>query len=158
MSNRVTNLNIFSTALTIGEMQEHTMGGNCAVEGDYLAWGEMQWKLKGEASIENVDEKEPCIGQPSFNLYPAKYSSMQSCKHHCQKLGSRSPSLVTLEQWANLQMVLEGLINNNGAKDIWLALNDTDSTLPQNGVNPKSLPLLVFQHFWSFVTKTRNPK
>ena len=37
MSNRVTNLNIFSTALTIGEMQEHTMGGNCTFEGDYLA-------------------------------------------------------------------------------------------------------------------------
>ena len=30
-------------------------------------------------------------------------------------------------------------------------------TLPQNGVNPTSLPLWVFQHFLSFVTKIGNP-
>ena len=30
-------------------------------------------------------------------------------------------------------------------------------TLPQIGVNPTSLELLVFQHFWSFVTKIRSP-
>ena len=31
------------------------------------------------------------------------------------------------------------------------------TTLPQNGVNPIGLALWVFQHFWSFVTKIRNP-
>ena len=30
-------------------------------------------------------------------------------------------------------------------------------TLPQIGVNPTSLQLLVFQHFWSFVTEIRSP-
>ena len=126
-SNQVRNLDIFSTALSIGEMQQHTMGRNCSPEGDYLGWGQMRWNLKGQVSIETVDEKEPCMGHPSFNLYPARYSSMESCKHFCQKMGSRSPPVVTLEQWTNLQRVLDGLIINRGAEDIWLALNDTDT-------------------------------
>ena len=105
----------------------HTVGGNCTPVGDYLAWRQMQWTVKGETSIETVDVREPCMSQPSFNLYPARYSSMESCRNFCQKLGSRSPPLVALEQWTNLQSVLGGLINKNGAKDIWLALNDTDT-------------------------------
>ena len=90
-SNQVTNLNIFSTALTIGRMQQHTMGGNCIPEGDYLAWAQMEWNLKGQASIDTVDEKEPCMGKPSINFYPSQYSSMDSCKHLCGNFGSRSP-------------------------------------------------------------------
>ena len=125
-SNQVTNLNIFSTALTIGEMQQNTMGGNCSAEGDYLAWKDMQWSLRGEAIIETVEEKELCMGHPSFNLYPGLYSSMETCKQFCYKLGSRSPSAATLQQWKNLQMILEG---RKEPKDvtIWLALYDTNT-------------------------------
>ena len=90
MSNRVTNLNIFSDTLTIGAMKQYTKGENCTPDGDYLAWGDMQWKLKGEAKNETVDVKEPCIGQPFFNLYSGQYSSMQSCKYLCGNMGSRS--------------------------------------------------------------------
>ena len=35
--------------------------------------------------------------------------------------------------------------------------SDFTATLPQIGVNPTSLQLLVFQHFWSFVTEIRSP-
>ena len=129
MSNRVTNLQIFSTALTIGEMQQHTVGGNCAPEGDYLAWRQMQWTVKGEASIETVDEREPCMSQPSFNLYPARYSSMESCRNFCQKLGSRSPPLTTLQQLENLQWDFERLVSKREPKEaiIWIALDDEDT-------------------------------
>ena len=125
LSNRVTNLNIFTTDLTIEEMQKNTMQGRCAPEGDYLAWRDMQWKLKGDASIETVDEKEPCIGQPFFNLYPEVYPSMQSCKYLCGNLGSRSPPIVTVQQWTNLKKVLEERLNNSREPPlIWLSLND----------------------------------
>ena len=103
ISNQVTNLNIFSTAITVGEMQQHTMGGKCTPDGDYLAWKDMQWNLRGQAVIETVDEKEPCMGHPFLNIYPNQYHSMESCSHFCQNLGSRSPPLVTLQQWTNLQ-------------------------------------------------------
>ena len=59
-TNQVTNLNIFSTALTISDMQEITLGRNCNREGDYLAWKDMKWDLKGGASIDLVNEIEVC--------------------------------------------------------------------------------------------------
>ena len=86
----MTNLNVYSTALTAGEMQQHTIGGSCIPEGDYLAWNKMQWNLKGQAVIETLDEKEPCMGHTAINIYPAQYSSMKSCGHFCGNLGSRT--------------------------------------------------------------------
>ena len=101
---------------------------NPTPEGDYLAWKDMQWKLNGEASIETVDEKEPCMGHPPFNLYPEVYSSMKSCKHLCGNMGSRSPEIVTLQQWTKLQKVLEERLNNiRGPSWIWMSLNDTEA-------------------------------
>ena len=87
----------------------------------------MQWNLKGQAVIETLDEKEPCMGHTAINIYPAQYSSIKSGGHFCGNLGSRSPPLVTLEQWRNLQRDLRGLLGNREAKRIWIALNDTDT-------------------------------
>ena len=89
----------------------------------------MQWSPRGQAVIETVDEKEPCMGHPFLNIYPNHYHPMESCSHFCQHLGSRSPPLVTLQQWTILQRNLEGLINNRGTKElaIWLALDDKDT-------------------------------
>ena len=126
-SNQVTNLNIFSRALTIREMEQNTEGGDCSPAGDYLAWEQMQWELKGRAVIESVDEQEPCMGDPSLNLYPAGYTSMESCRHFCQKIGSRSPSLATLQRWTDLQRDLEGMIKKKEGRqnmNIWHALDD----------------------------------
>ena len=75
-SNQVTNLNIFSTELTIKEMQQKTNGGRCAREGDYLAWKEMHWNLKGQAVIETVDEEEICNGGTSLNFFDAQFFPM----------------------------------------------------------------------------------
>ena len=82
---------------------------------------------QGQAVIETLDEKEPCMGHTAINIYPAQYSSMKSCGHFCGNLGSRSSPLVTLEQWRNLQRDLRRLLGNREAKRIWIALNDTDT-------------------------------
>ena len=128
-SNQVTNLNIFSTALTIAEMQQNTEGGSCKSEGDYLAWEDMQWELHGEAVTETVDVDQLCLGKPFLNLYPAQFSSVESCHHFCENLGSRPPILVTLQQWTHVQKVLEGLFSYGGRKQlkIWLSLDDKDT-------------------------------
>ena len=127
--NQVANLNIFSTALSIGEMKQHTVGGKCPPEGDYLAWGQMEWTLRGQAVIKTVDEKDLCMGDPFLNLYPARYPTMESCRHFCQNLGSRSPQLVTSQQWTHLHLFLDRLINKRGPKamTIWLPLDDKDT-------------------------------
>ena len=87
----------------------------------------MQWKLIGQSVIDTVDEKELCMRHPPINLYPAGYPSMQSCMQFCQKLGSRSPPVITLQQWTNLKIDLEGVNNKRGPKNIWLTLNDEDT-------------------------------
>ena len=47
VSNKVTNLNIFSSFLTSKKLASLTSSGKCAEEGDYLAWRDMKWILHG---------------------------------------------------------------------------------------------------------------
>ena len=47
---QVTDLNIFSSSLSVSEMVDKTRGGEgCNVEGDYLKWSQAQWTLFGQA-------------------------------------------------------------------------------------------------------------
>ena len=123
LSNQVANLNIFSSILTIKEMHENTKGDKCGSEGDYLAWRDMQWNLNDKARVEYVATDEVCKSHPALNLYPAAFR-MQSCKNFCQKIGSRSPRTVTLQQWENLEKNLEGL---RKPWNIWLALKASET-------------------------------
>ena len=47
-SNKLTKLEIFSSALTVEKMMEYTKGEGCGDDGDYLSWDEMVWNLHGE--------------------------------------------------------------------------------------------------------------
>ena len=119
LSNQVSNLNIFSRFLSVEEMKENTKGDKCSSEGDYLAWRDMQWTLNDKARIEYVTTDEVCKSHPSLNLYPASFE-MEPCMNFCQKLGSRFPPTVTLQQWKNLEKNLNGL---RKPMNIWLALD-----------------------------------
>ena len=58
-SNKVANLNIFSSLLPLAVMQERTKGDDvCLEDGDYLAWSEMTWDLRGKASIEKIGQNK----------------------------------------------------------------------------------------------------
>ena len=81
-SQKVTNLNIFSSALSIEKMKSITGGGSCVEEGDYLAWGDMEWILHGQARIETVDREEPCKGKPFVNLFYTPFPGMKACMRH----------------------------------------------------------------------------
>ena len=59
-SQKVTNLNIFSSTLTTDSMKSMTGGEGCADEGDYLAWGDMEWILHGQARMETIEKEEVC--------------------------------------------------------------------------------------------------
>ena len=39
-------------------------------------------------------------------------------------MGSRSPLVTTFEQWTELKLGVEKVINNRAPKDMWLALDD----------------------------------
>ena len=82
---KVTNLNIFSSALPVVKMQEYTKEDGCGEDGDYLSWEEMQWSLHGNAKVEYVDAEEACNVQP-MSYYPTGFPGMESCMHFCENL------------------------------------------------------------------------
>ena len=84
VSNKVTNLNIYSSSLSIEKMASMTRGGSCVEKGDYLAWGDMEWIMHGQAKLETVELEEPCEGEPLVNLYYTAFpEGLGSCLHHC---------------------------------------------------------------------------
>ena len=127
VSSKVTNLNIFSSSLPIEKMKTMTKRGSCVEEGDYLAWGDMQWILHGQANQEIVETEEPCEGEPLVNLYYTQFPGRDSCMHHCENLGTRAPSVTTFEEWTLLQQFLKAKLYDRGLDTmyIWLSVDDS---------------------------------
>ena len=97
-SNKLTKLEIFSSALAVEKMIEYTVGEGCGDDGDYLSWDEMQWSLHGKTKVEHVQAEEICTMQ-SLNYYYAEFE-WESCMHFCQNLGgNRVPPTTSLPQW-----------------------------------------------------------
>ena len=90
LSNKVTNLNIFSTLLTIEKMVRMTLGGveECGEQGDYLAWRETHWALHGEAVMEEVASEEPSLdwSHSWLSLFTEGFN-IDECMQHCEKVG-----------------------------------------------------------------------
>ena len=126
VSNKVTQLNIFSSSLSVEEMKSMTKDENCIKDGDYLAWESMEWILHGNAKIETVRITEPCEGAPLANFFHTPFPSWESCMHLCENLGSRAPSVTTLEDWVSLQTFLKQKIYDKGIDimDFWLPVSD----------------------------------
>ena len=129
VSNKVTNLNIFSSPLPVEEMKNMTEGENCAKKGNYLAWENMEWILHGKARLETVNINEPCERPPLANIFLAPFPGWDSCMHLCENLGSRAPSVTTREDWTNLETFLRQKIYKRGSSnlDIWLPLTDKET-------------------------------
>ena len=126
---KVTNLNIFSSLLTIEKMESLTKGGSCAKEGDYLAWGDMEWILHGKAKTETTEKEETCEKKPFVDLYHTPFPGMDSCMHHCENLGTRVPSVATLDEWTSLQIFLKRKLYDKGLSTLqmWLPVEDRET-------------------------------
>ena len=108
---QITNLNIFSSALTVEQMKSMTTPGEqeCGLEGDFLSWEksveEEQWTLHSKARWVDFDGgfEGPCRAEAKMNVFPMNEEHDHSmCMKHCEKLGGRSPSVKTERQWENL--------------------------------------------------------
>ena len=128
-SQEVTNLNIFSSALSIENMKSMTEGPSCLEEGDYLAWVDMEWIFHGKTRKETVDKKEPCKGEPHVNLYYTKFSGMKACMYHCENLGTRVPSVTDRQNWVTIQHSLKMDLYDKGQNtlELWLPVEDTQA-------------------------------
>ena len=126
----VTNLDIFSSPLSTEKMKTMTSGGTCNEEGDYLAWGDMEWILHGQARKETIEKEETCKEKPLVDLYYTPFpGGMDSCMYHCENVGSRFPSLATFEDWIKLQTFLKKMLYDKGLNtlEIWLPIEDRET-------------------------------
>ena len=126
-SNKVAALNIFSSAFSVKEMLEMTMG-ECGKDGDYFAWGNMTWTLTGSAELE-VWQKEDICSEPAIHIFNTKFPSWDSCVQHCQKINSRIPSVVTSYEWKILERFFEDNVYNKGLdiEELWLSVSDEEN-------------------------------
>ena len=125
-SSKVTNLNVFSSALSTEKMRKMTEGGICAEKGDYLAWEDMEWILHGQATIETVDQATTYKRKSYANLYYTNFKDWEACMIHCKKLGSRVPSVTTLNNWLKLQKSLKEDLYDKGLNTmrLWLPITE----------------------------------
>ena len=110
-------------------MRQNTKRDKCIADGDYLAWKEMEWTLHGHAVLETIDAEEPCIGEPLVDVYDASddsngIQSMESCMQLCENLGTRAPSVTTVEEWTTLQSFFQRYKETITA--IWVAIDDEE--------------------------------
>ena len=107
-SGQISFVNMFSPALSKEQMAKLTDVNEeeCGAElsGNILSWEETKWTLHGEAKARKIDASQgPCAKKSKVNIF-TKTEGWKGfeCMEHCRKVGSRSPSVRTLEGWQNI--------------------------------------------------------
>ena len=107
---RITNFNIFSSALSAERIAEITKAGQgqCGIGGDFLRWEDVRWNLRSKAKLIDLPAAGgPCRQTTRVQFFLADFSSSPACLQHCERLRGRSPSVTTVEEWDELTYDLE---------------------------------------------------
>ena len=119
-SRRVSNLNMFSYALSLEKMKRITKAGTseCGAPGDLLSWEQINLTFSGTSNQLQVDPREgPCFARRSPLLVSSGEFSQPECMKHCRKLRTISPPVQTLLQWQNLKKELSAFQEQAVYKD-----------------------------------------
>ena len=98
------NMQVFGRKLSNEEMVSITSGEDCGREGDYLAWQDMQWDVKGKVrGWVNVTRNEMCTSKTAaFRFVNTNAGTFADHKSICRRMhGSKIPAEVdkpTLEE------------------------------------------------------------
>ena len=103
---KISNVNIFSSALSTEAMRAVTTEGEARRKGDYLAWEDMEWNLHGKVSKEAEQKDQIYHRKQNILLFYTQFQRMDACMTLCQKFGTRSPPIVTFEEWSSLQLLV----------------------------------------------------
>ena len=131
----MTNLNIFSSALSVEQMKTQTTAGEgyCGLEGDFLSWEKSleQWTLHSKARWVDLDSglEGPCRARAEINVFPMNERHHHSdCMKHCEKLGGRSPSVKTKKEWENVLQQVKSVSPDLARlpQYIWLSATEGD--------------------------------
>ena len=143
---RVTNLNIFSSALPLERLLAMTRAGDddCGAGGDLLRWEETEWTLHSAARLIEVElSKGPCRHESKIHVFTADFKSHQGCMEHCRKLGDgRSPPLLTSQQWEILTMEVGTITDFDFSVIPWMWMSVTEGDVDKKLAKPNHWPLL----------------
>ena len=126
LAGKLTQLNIFSPALSEHEMKSMTsaLSDNCGSSGNLLSWENAAWNLFGKAVRQNlVNSDGPCWKKGSLFIFN-ELKTLENCMDHCKNIGGRSPAVRTLEEWQELKKEMDRFFPQDAA--IWLALTRKD--------------------------------
>ena len=118
----MTDVNLFSPALTEEDMTNITNpeGDECGKEGSIFSWrdslsktGEkdteqksVNWIQHGKAEKKIIPRRDgPCSMPSRVTVFASKFESFFDCVEHCQKLGGRCPSLRTINEINELDLL-----------------------------------------------------
>ena len=118
------NMQVFGRKLSKEEMVSITSGEDCGREGDYLAWRDMQWDVKGNIrGWVNVTRNELCTSKTAaFRFVNTQAGTFVDHKSFCRRMhGSKIPADVdkpTLEEllYFYRHAALELKANDDGEK------------------------------------------
>ena len=137
---QTTNLNIFSSALTVDQMKSQTRPGEvgCGLEGDFLSWSksveEEQWTLHSKARWVDLDGglEGPCMEKGKISVFLMNEGHWHSeCMKHCGKFGGQSPSVKAENEWENLWKQVKAVSPDSSRLPelIWLSATEGDTGL-----------------------------
>ena len=112
---RMTNLNVYVSALTADKMIDLTSGESCAEVGDYLSWKETQWNMTGNVSQESIVKKEDLCHSSTSNivLFTENFLEWEECMFFCAKLpNTRSPSISSEEEFLDMMGTVDKIIHD----------------------------------------------
>ena len=136
-SQRVANVNVWGSVLGEADMAEITTTVGCGREGDLLPWKKMEWKLEGEAVMDEVTKEELCHEESNILVLTAGMARADECIQACPKLQrARAAPVRTAEEGAKVLERLVEVVVQPGAGTIrlgmeslstWLAISDSAS-------------------------------
>ena len=112
---RLTNLNVYSSGLTMVKLIGITAGENCADRGDYLAWRESQWNITGNINLESVVKEEDLCLRSTSNLvlFTDLFYDWEECMLFCEKFPhTRAPSVATEKKFLEVMTTVEKIIHH----------------------------------------------
>ena len=112
---RLTNLNVYSSGLTMDKLISITAGENCADRGDYLAWRESQWNITGNINLESVVKEEDLCLRSTSNLvlFTDLFYDWEECMLFCEKFPhTRAPSVATEKKFLEVMTTVEKIIHH----------------------------------------------
>ena len=132
---KTTNLNLFSSALSVERMQRVTEAGNedCGAPGDFLSWERAKWILHSKTKIVQVDGQTegPCRKESKILIFMANFENHKDCMRLCQRfVGGRSPPVSTLDEWENFTREIDLATQDRSKLPIlWLSATEGDINL-----------------------------